>query len=290
MNPLKITQSITERDDILNIFFGQINKYNVLSASEEQTCVMNLRKKGAIGEEARKMLIVSNIRFAISIAKKYSNLGLSLNDLVEEACVGLCRACDTFDSARNCRFITHAVTYIRASIIESLEKNGHMITTTHEICQLQGKYRRLCDETFAKEGRMPSSEELADYANISLEKAQLVIDSIDDALSFDSPLEMDGEDDFSLYNTYVGGIIDESRLDSDLCRTTLENSLYEVLSERDAKAVMAAFGLSQKSLNEIAIQYDVTYDALQKAVARAISRIQSNKEIMDRLTVFREAA
>lgn len=290
MNPIKITQSITNRDEISNIFFGQINKYKALSQAEEMTCAMNLHTKGVVGEEARKMLIVSNIRFAISIAKKYMNFGLSMNDLIDEACVGLCRACDTFDPTRNCRFITHAVSYIRASIIEALEKNGRMITTTHEICQLQGKYRHLCDETFAKEGRMPTDVEFAEYANISPEKAQLVLANIEDALSLDCPMGTEDGDEFTLYNTFVGGAIDEGCIDNDICRSTLESSLYEILSERDAKAVMAYFGLSQTSLNEIALLYGTTYDTLHKAVKRAIQRIQDNKKIMERLMVFREAA
>lgn len=289
MKSIKITQSITERDQLTNIFFHEVDNYPLLTPEEEKALVNDLSAKGRVREKAREKLIVSNIRFAISIAKCYLNCGIPFIDLINEACIGLCRACDLYKPSHDNRFISYAVVVIRAQIIDAIERN-RTIQTTHEISNLQLKYRQMSEKAFNEDGRSLSAEEFAEMMNLTLKKAKMIIRHIEDTISLDAPFGGNEDELYTLGNTLEGGTIDDSHFDDDLCRLTLIDAVRTVLSERDAKAVMAFYGLSNQSLNEVAYEYDCSYNTLHKAIVRGLERIRNNEAIMSRLLDFRQAA
>lgn len=290
MKQLRITHSITQRDELTNALFSQISKYQLLTPEEERTLAERLSYEGKIREEARNELVTHNIRFAVSVAKQYQNYGLPLIDLISEACIGLCKACDSFEVNRNVKFTTYAVTFMREQILSSLEKNGRTITVPHNVCNYLSKYRRLSETLYNKEGRTPSIEEFAEYAGISIDIADLVMKNVSTTSSLDDSIGEYGDEHFTVADTVVGGCIDDRPLDCESAHKALVTALNETLSERDALAVMACFGLVNQTLSEVALMYNTSYETLHRAVMRGIERIQKNKKVMNTLSEYRIAA
>lgn len=114
----RITQSITDQSDLsVKLFLKDIRKFPELTADEEAELVRKMKKGD---KNARKKLIECNLRFVVSIAKKYQYKGLSLTDLIQEGCIGLMTALDTFDDTKGFRFISYAVWRIKHDIICAL--------------------------------------------------------------------------------------------------------------------------------------------------------------------------
>lgn len=118
MRELKITQSITKREsECLDVYLNEIGRFNLLTADEE--CI--LAKKVREGdEEALYKLIVSNLRFVVSVAKQYQHRGIALTDLINEGNLGLIKAAKRFDETKGFKFISFAVWWIRQNILQAL--------------------------------------------------------------------------------------------------------------------------------------------------------------------------
>lgn len=117
-------------DPNLKTYLKEIRKYPILKAKEEKDVVKNFHNKD---EKAREILITSNLRLVVSIAKKYINCGLPLIDLIEEGNVGLIYAVERFDPTKNCRFSTYATCWIKHSICRAItEKSTSKNTSVHE--------------------------------------------------------------------------------------------------------------------------------------------------------------
>jgi len=124
MRELKIFQRITPRVDSLESYLLEISKEKILSSEEELQLIINARKGDKKSEEK---LIKSNLRFVVSVAKQYQNLGLSLNDLIQAGNIGLLTALQRFDETRGFKFISYAVWWIRQSILYSINMESYIV-------------------------------------------------------------------------------------------------------------------------------------------------------------------
>ena len=120
MRQIKISNSITNRDSAsLERYLADISKAPLITADEE---VELARRIKAGDREALEKLTTSNLRFVVSIAKKYQNQGISLSDLITEGNIGLLRAAERFDETRGFKFISYAVWWIRQSILTAIDE------------------------------------------------------------------------------------------------------------------------------------------------------------------------
>ena len=126
MKSIQIKRSITDRSNItINDYLKDINKIPMITPEEEK----ELGKKIKEGDkESKDKLIVSNLRFVVSVAKQYQGQGLSLDDLINEGNIGLIRAADKFDVDKGFRFISYAVWWIRQSILQALSEQSRTIS------------------------------------------------------------------------------------------------------------------------------------------------------------------
>ena len=118
MRQLKITKQITGRESYaIEKYLQEIGKIHVLNPDEEARLAKQIKKGNS---EARERLVLSNLRFVVSVAKQYQNHGLTLGDLINEGNLGLIKAAECFDETKGFKFISYAVWWIRQSILQAL--------------------------------------------------------------------------------------------------------------------------------------------------------------------------
>lgn len=163
MKQIKITERLTVRDArSLELYFQDVNAIPVLEADEE----VEIAIRSAAGDEAAtERLIVSNLRFVISVAKQYQNGYMTLGELINEGNIGLIKAARKFDHTRGFKFISYAVWWIRQSVMASLHARRNIYNIPSNQAQTINRTRRESSELEQKLEREPTDEELAEYSN-----------------------------------------------------------------------------------------------------------------------------
>lgn len=175
----------------LKLYLNEVGEFPLLTAEEEKMYARKYRNEQDI--EARDMLINSNLKLVVSIAKKYHNNHLELMDLICEGNIGLMQAVDKFDPELGYRFSTCATPWIKQAITKSIMDKGKNIRIPAHIYQLLGKYRRAIEE-LNKKGTTPTTEEIANYMGLSIDKVNDLEFWRHDTVSLATPLGDEGED------------------------------------------------------------------------------------------------
>ena len=254
------------------IYWRDIQHYHPLSRKEETRLIQ--RARGG-DEGAMHTLVNANLRFVVSIAKGYTNYGLSFIELISEGNYGLIEAVKRFDETRGFKFITYAVWWIRQAILKALaEQSKAARPPMSQINDLQ-KVEKNSGRLSQKLGRHPTLEEIAESAEISLDRARnaLAVGARD--LSFDAPLNPDEEDSFM--GVYVA---DAPSLDTSLEQDDLHQALRRCIAEldgRERQIVRAYFGLENQApmtLEQIGAILGLTRERMRQLRDRALQKIR----------------
>lgn len=226
----------------MQAYFKSVGNHKILSRAEE----VNLCKRIEAGESlARDEMIRSNLRLAVSIAKKYKNMGVDFDDLIQESNIGLMKALEKFDYRRGFKFSTYATYWIRQCVIRHLHTQGSQLRLSSNINNVLYKARKeskLFEDTF---GQPPTDEELADLIGVDLNilrkaqshKYQFV--SLDSERKFGDTGESRKFGDF-IEDTKIPDI-DES-LDQEMIAVLVRQGL-KTLSPREEKILRMRFGI-----------------------------------------------
>ncbi|MCF7905715.1 RNA polymerase sigma factor RpoD/SigA [Candidatus Gracilibacteria bacterium] len=149
-----------QENESLNRYLQEINKFPFLSP-EEEVAVAQQSKEGD-PNESRDKLVQANLRFVVSVAKKYQGLGISLPDLINEGNIGLITAAERFDETRGFKFISYAVWWIRNSILRALSENGRTIRLPESTLGRLSKVKKEIEAFRQTNGREPSFDEILD--------------------------------------------------------------------------------------------------------------------------------
>jgi RNA polymerase primary sigma factor len=264
--------------DALQLFLNELGKYKLLTADEE----VELAKRIERGDKAAKDLMInSNLRLVVSIAKKYQGHGLSLLDLIQEGIIGLIRAVEKFDWRKGFKFSTYATWWIRQAVQRGVANKAREIRIPVHIVDRERKIARAERELTAKLERAPTDEEVAKAAKLPLKQVREVKEAARAVTSLDRPIGEEGE---TSYGELVAGgeAGPEETLTVSLEEDTLRRAIA-ALPEREQEVVRLRYGLNgdtdPKSLEEIGRELGLTRERVRQVEAEALQRLAVNREI-----------
>ena len=157
------------RENGLSTYLAEISRIPLLSTSEEVRLAKEIRAGNA---EARRRLIVSNLRLVVSIAKKYLYYGLPLLDLIEEGNLGLMKAVKRYDPDRGCKFSTYATWWIRQAVTRALSNHGRTVRIPVYVTDNVSRYKKTAEDLYIRTGKHPGPEEVAEEMGIKEAEAR----------------------------------------------------------------------------------------------------------------------
>jgi RNA polymerase primary sigma factor len=212
-------------------------------------------------------LVISNLRFVISVAKQYQSQGLSFSDLINEGNLGLIKAANRFDATRGFKFISYAVWWIRQSIMQAISNQNRIVRFPINRLSAINKIKKAIpylEQTYERE---PSDSEIAEYTDLSPEEVKIANTIKNRRISFDKPLTGD-DDSYSLYDIVQTGNIPAP--DHDVLKESLSTDIKRALNKltkREATIIIMSFGLfgtQIHSLYDISLKYEVTTECVRQ--------------------------
>ena len=271
--------------DALQLFLNEAGRYKLLTADEE----VELAKRIERGDKpAKDLMINSNLRLVVSIAKRYQGHGLSLLDLIQEGIIGLIRAVEKFDYRKGFKFSTYATWWIRQAVQRGVANKSRTIRIPVHIAEREQKIARAERELVVRLGRQPTDQELARTAKLPVKQVREVKAAARAVTSLDRPI---GEDDSGAYGDLFAAeqVHTEEEVEVSLREETLRKALLE-LPERERTVLNLRYGLGgdrePMSLEAIGKELGLTRERVRQIEANALETLSMLREVAG----LREAA
>jgi RNA polymerase primary sigma factor len=273
---LQAFETSPEEQGALDQYLREVSQHPLLKPAEEYELGARAREGD---QEAIDALVRANLRFVISVAKKYQNRGVSLIDLIQEGNVGLVTAAKKFDIGQGVKFISYAVWWIRQAILSALANQGRAVRVplnrASDLARIFRERERLKQEL----RRDPTLEELAEAAKLTPEVVQQLQTLNAAEIRLDAPIG--DSDDSQLVERFVLDEAQEPELavEERLLSEQIEKAL-ETLTPRDARVIRLYFGLEsgrEHTLEEIGNMLGVTRERVRQLRDRALKRLREGE-------------
>ncbi len=257
----------------LDQYLKEISQYPLIDREEEARLARGIR---AGDDECLNKLVRSNLRFVVSVAKKYQNQGVGLGDLINEGNLGLIRAAHKFDESKGIKFISYAVWWIRQAILQALAEQSRIVRVPLNRAGALHRIGRRSSSLLQELGREPTVDEIAEGMDISKEEVEKTLAISRSHLSLDAPMTP-GEDNRLL--DYLPDQLSpgpEDEAYEHAMRSRIDEAL-ESLKNREAKILRLYFGLDDQepmTLEEIGSIMGVTRERVRQIKEKALVRLR----------------
>ena len=257
----------------ISMYLAEIGRFEPLAPEKEVDLAIRIQKGD---EAAMKELVEANLRFVVSVAKKYQGNGLSLADIINEGNMGLIKAAKRFDHTRGFKFISYAVWWIRQSILQALAEQSRLIRLPLNRVGTITKITRVAEKLESEVERQPKGNEIGSQLEMTGDEVLMAMQYSRRHSSLNSPFQ-EGE------NSSLLDIIEDGEAEEPEANIMMESMSEEVsgaldtLSDRERTVLEMYFGISRDSamtLNEIGEEFDLTRERVRQIKEKAIQRLR----------------
>ena len=260
-------------DEPIKMYLREIGQIPLLNYEEE----IELAQKVLEGDDdAKQKLIESNLRLVVSIAKKHTNRGLKMLDLIQEGNMGLMKAVEKFEYEKGFKFSTYATWWIRQAITRAIADQGRTIRIPVHMIETINKIKKESRIILQETGKEPTAEELSKKLELPVDKVKAILEMNQDPISLETPVG--SEEDSEL-----GDFVEDDKFLNPYDATTrvlLKEQLDEVLktlNEREDMVLRYRYGLddgSPKTLEEVGKIFNVTRERIRQIEVKALRKLR----------------
>ncbi len=260
-------------DGSLDQYLQEISQYPLIDREEEARLARRIREGDG---EALDKLVRSNLRFVVSVAKKYQNQGVLLSDLINEGNLGLIRAAHKFDETKGIKFISYAVWWIRQGILQALAEQSRIVRVPLNRAGALHRIGKRSANLLQELGREPTADELAKDLDLPKDEIARTLAVSRSHLSLDAPLTPGEDNRLMDYLPDQYAVDPEDSAYEEALKETVDRAL-ETLKEREAKVLRLYFGLDDQepmTLEDIGALMGITRERVRQIKEKGLQRLR----------------
>jgi len=263
--------------DSIRLYLKDIKKLPLLTPEEEVELAIKIKRGD---KKARARMIQSNLRLVINIAKRYSNLGVSMMDLIEEGNMGLMKAVEKFNHKKGYRFSTYGAWWIRQYISRAIANQGKTVRMPVYIIELLMRFKKVTEHLTNSYKRKPRSAEIAKRMKIPIKRVKQLNKMVSGISSLNAPIGDEGSTEFLdlIEDENMTSAVDEL---SNFLTSERIKGLLEKMSTREQKILTLRFGLKDgvaHTLRDTAKNFGITRERVRQIESAAMKKM---KEFID---------